>query len=247
LRLFVPPSSLADGRLTLHGAEAERLAARGVRPGQTVVALDDSGWEYTVALDSVSAALCAGAVTGRQLVNERRTKVSLYQGLLHPSDFRRLIVRATELGVVAFIPVIADGSVVPMLDPAGQPEGEEEWPRLARDAAEACGRGRRPTVGQTMLLDHALDEASRQGTVLLPALGGVALDSALAERPFSLALFCPPPGGFTTEEVARARGRGVTVVQPPAPGPDPIQPAVGLLEVLYGRLEGYTAPPVHTG
>jgi 16S rRNA (uracil1498-N3)-methyltransferase len=238
-RLFVAPDSLTGGRLALHAEDSARLLSRGARTGQEWVVLDDSGWEYTVRLDALGPEAADGTVLGKRLAAERRTKVSLYQALLHPSDFRRLLTRATELGVVAFVPVIADGSVVPMLDAGGGPAGGEEWPRLVRDAAEATARGRCPPVAPLMLFDHALDEATRRGQVVLAAPGGLGLDEALAERPFGLALVCPPPGGFTPDELARARGRGVTLVQPPpSAGRDPIQPALALLEAVYLRLEG---------
>ncbi len=67
---------------------------------------------------------------------------------------------------------------------------------------------------------------------------GQALDEVLADRPFSLSVFCPPPGGFTAEESARARARAVALVAQPITGPDPILPALGLLAAIYQQLEG---------
>jgi 16S rRNA (uracil1498-N3)-methyltransferase len=239
LRLFVPPGSCDAGVLRLEGDEAARIHGRGARDGDTIVALDDSGWAMTVVLDRCAATACDGRVTGRALAPERRTKVGLYQGLLHPSDFRRLLARATRLGVVEFVPVITDSSVVPSLGADGWPEGEADWPRLVRDAAEAAGRGRRPVLRQPMLFDHALDEALRAGAVVLVDPGGEGIESLLAARPFSINVFCPPPAGYTAEERARARARGVAVARPPGAGSDPIQPALGALEVIYARLDGF--------
>ena len=41
------------------------------------------------------------------------------------------------------------------------------------------------------------------------------VEAALAGRAFSVALFCPPEGGFTTEEIDRADARGAAIVPPP--------------------------------
>ncbi len=237
LRLFVPPDSVVGGQLTLHGPDAEQAYRRGARMGKTLIALDDSGWELAVHLAEARPDLCHGEVTGRALAAERRTKISLFQGLLHPSDFRRLLQQATAVGVVAFNPVIADGSVVPAPSPDGTVEGEAEWPRLVCDAAEDSGRGRRPTIGQPMLFDHAVDQATRSGTVLLLHSDGPRLEAALAGRPFSIDLFCPPPGGFSPEERTRAVARGVAVVAPSAVGADPIRPALATLDTIYAQLE----------
>jgi 16S rRNA (uracil1498-N3)-methyltransferase len=239
LRLFVPPGSCDGGRLELTGEDAERAYLRGARAGEGLVALDDSGWELTVQLEEVGPARCRGTVVGRRLADERRTKISVYQGLLHPSDFRRLLARATALGVVSFVPLMTDGSMLPSLDASGEPEGEAEWPRLVRDAAESAGRGRCPGVGQTMLFDHALDGAMRAGTTFVLHPTGVSLAEATADRPFAISLFCPPPGGFSDEERARAavRGDAVTFLRPPTGGADPVQPTLAVIEALYAALE----------
>ena len=143
LRVFVPPGSCDEGWLTLVGNEADRLYLRGARSGDRLAVLDDSGWEIAVVVEHATPESISGKVVERQLASERRTKISLYQGLLHPSDFRRLLAGATGLGVVAFVPVITDHSVIPDLGDDGRTKGEGEWPRLVRDAAESSGRGRR--------------------------------------------------------------------------------------------------------
>lgn len=241
LRLFVPPQSVTGGQLVLVGEDAARVAVRGLRRGDTLVALDNSGWEIAVELDHATPESCHGRVVGRALANDRRTKVSLYQGLLHPSDFRRLLAQATASGVVAFVPLITDGSVLPVLDASGQAEGEDEWPGIVRDAAEASGRGRRPTIGAPMLFDHALDEASRAATVLLVDPSGEPPAGVLAQRPFSIDVFCPPPGGFTPNERERAAARRVPIVQAPTASQDPIQPALSVIAAVYRELEAGTA------
>jgi 16S rRNA (uracil1498-N3)-methyltransferase len=236
-RLFVDPAGLDGANLRLEGPDAARIYKLGLRAGDPLTVLDDSGWELDVVLDSASREACTGFVVGRRLARERRSKVSLYQALLHPSDFRRILVSATALGVVAFTPVIADGSVVPMLDASGRPEGEVEWPRLIREAAEAAGRGRQPEMRPLTLFDQALGEAGRAGLPLLCHPSGLALEKALAERPFSIELFLPPPGGFNEEELSRARARGARLVAAPVAGPDPSEQARAVLERIYGLVE----------
>jgi 16S rRNA (uracil1498-N3)-methyltransferase len=241
LRVFVTPGSCDEGWLTLGGKEADRLYLRGARSGDRLVALDDSGWEMTIAIEHATPESIGGKVVERQVASERRTKISLYHGLLHPSDFRRLLAGATGLGVVAFVPVITDLSIIPVLGDDGRTAGEGEWPRLVRDAAESSGRGRCPTVGQPMLLSHALDKALRSGTVLMVGDGGASLEEALSGRPFSIDLFCPPPAGFSIEERSLAAARDVTTIHSAASGPDPVQPVLATLEAMYAGLEDYAA------
>jgi 16S rRNA (uracil1498-N3)-methyltransferase len=237
LRLFVAPDSLGAGELTLRGADAERAYQRGARSGGTMIALDNSGWEITVRLDEARPELCHGRTMGRSLAKECRTKIRLFHGLLHPSDFRRLLTQATTMGVVAFVPLITDRSVVPAVAADGAVEGAADWPRLIRDAAEAAGRGRRPLVSSPTLFDPALDQARGSGASLLLQPGASAADAVLTARPFSIDIFCPPPGGFSIEERSRAAGRALVPVDPLRGGEDPIQPALAIVRQIYALLE----------
>ncbi len=242
-RIFVAQSSLSEGQLDLSGEEAARAYRRGARPGTALVALDGSGWETLVEIDQATPEMCRGRIADRRLADERRTQISLYHALLHPADFRRLLTRATALGVAAITPIIADRSVVPTIGPDGQVTGQTEWQRLVRDAAESSGRGRRPEVGPPTLFSHAIDAASRSGTVLLIDARGIDIAAAAQGRPFSVDLFCPPPGGFTTEERARAESRGITAIAAPATGWDPVEPALAATAGLYEQFEPASDPP----
>lgn len=235
--LFVPPGALHGQQMALQGEEAARAYAKGLRAGMRLTALDGSGWALEVDLVEVGPTLCYGRVLSRRLAAEPRSKVTLYQAMLHPSDFRRLLGLATGLGVVAFQPVIAEGSVLPRLDEAGRPEGETEWPLLIRDAAEAAGRGLLPQVAPPMLLDAAMDQAHTAGARLMLDPAGRPVEELLATRPFSLALFLPPPSGFSAEEKRRAGTQGLRLVAGEASA-DPIQAGLGVLRRLYAFLEG---------
>jgi RsmE family RNA methyltransferase len=237
ISVFVPRGSIDAGRLRLEGDDAERLYQKGVGRGMSIVALDDSGWRTVVELDRASPEIVSGDVKGRELAGERRTKVSIFHALLHPADFRRLLTRATAMGVAGITPVIADGSVVPAMGPDGRVAGQADWTRIVRDAAESSGRGRLPEIGQPMLFTQGLELAVRSGTPIMLAESGDPLADVLAERPFSIDVLCPPPGGFSAQEVAMANNRGVASVAPPPTGRDPVESALTVLSAVYTLLE----------
>lgn len=240
-RVFAAPGSCRGRRLKLEPADAARLLARGLGPGDRACVLDNSGWEQLVALEALGPEGGEGRILERRLAREPRSKLSLFLGLLHPADFRRILEPATRLGVVAFLPVITDASMLPA--PGGLDDDATLWADLVRDAAEASGRGRLPDIGAPILFDHALEQTAHHGTVLMVDPAGEALDSALAERPFSIAVFFPPPAGFAAEERLRARARGIALVAPPGPprtGGDPVQAILACLEAIYALLEGGT-------
>lgn len=236
LRAFVPRESIAERRLTLEGADSKRLVARGARPDDVIEALDNTGWTAVVRLDSVTAARCSGTVLDRRRAGERRTKVGLFHGLLAAPDMRRMVARATAAGVVGLHPVISEGCVLPG---AGTAPEDAAWAELARDAAEACGRGQFPAVAPPALLDQALDQAIRGGSLcLIVDREGAEPRDALADRPFSIALFCPPADRFTARERDLAAARGARVVRATsARGADPVATALDALQAVYGELE----------
>ena len=237
LRTFVHPASLGPEGLDARGADARRLVARGARPGDVIEALDGSGWSYLVHLLTADAERCAGPTLARHLAPARRTKISLYHGLLDAADMRRMVAHATAAGVVALHPTICGGSVVPLV---ATDDADADWAALARDSAEAAGRGHVPLVAPPAMFDHALDEAVRLGRdrfVLDPE--GEAPAEALAARPFSVALFHPPGARFTAEErdLASARGARALRIDAATSGADPVRRALDALEAVYAALE----------
>jgi 16S rRNA U1498 N3-methylase RsmE len=237
LRVFVPPSAFADGRLHLTAPDAARLVDRGARVGAEIVVLDGSGWAWTVTLERCESGLCAGTAAGRKLATERRTKVTLYQGLLHPSDFRRLLIAATRAGVVSFVPVIADGSPIAALGRMTADDDMEVWADVVRDAAEAGTRGLRPSVCAPVLFDHAFDDVARGGGALVLGRTGLSIHAALADRPFSVGLFSPPQPGFSPAELSRALARGAHVVTVAPRVSDPVRAVSTALAEVYDALD----------
>ena len=212
-RFFISPQWLMDEGFTLPTVFARRLLALGLGVGDQVVLLNDHGWAYQVELTALAEGGAAGRVVGRSLAGgERRTKVTLYQGLMRPRPFATLLRKGTELGLVEFVPLITDRCIVASLD-RFQEERLASWKEVIQEAAERAGRGRMPRLQPAMLFDSASDRAGRSGlSLILWQEAEARLESVLQHRPFSIHLFAGPPAGFTDQEVDRARGYGATPV-----------------------------------
>ena len=183
-----------------------------LKPGDRVILLDNSGWEYQVELAEVSRERVAGQIRQKSLAaSEPRTKITLYQSLLRARAFETVLQKCTEVGVVAFVPVVSARCIISSLEDIGEKK-LERWRRIILEAAEQSRRGRLPVLRPASLLRQAWREASRSGLTIVPweeagsrmAAQEESLRSLLRgaqPTPFSVNLFIGPEGGFTPQEI----------------------------------------------
>jgi 16S rRNA (uracil1498-N3)-methyltransferase len=194
-----------------------------MRPGNTVVVLDNSGWEIYVQLSTVESSSVKGDVVRRCLAGaEPRTKISLYQGVLKSNLFEFSLQKGTELGVVEFIPVVAERCVVRDLEAVENKRRRWEW--IIQESAEQCRRGRKPALRPATFFIQACDQArNSRGLSLipweqgeLPSLRNLLQNAPAGKKqkwpPLTINLFICPEGGFSPDEIAQAQRYGLTPV-----------------------------------
>ena len=231
-RFFIPADGLKDDTVILTGSVVHQIKnVLRFRPGDVIVVLDDSGWEYKVRLISVQPERITGCVEHKVLARtEPRAKITLYQSMLKARRFEWVLQKGTELGIVEFVPLVTDRCVIASLDGPEQPRFGR-WQRIILEAAEQSERGRLPRLHTTLLFPQACERAHRADLAVLPwegekirSLRSVLADypgrptsrvhdrSAPTRRPFSISVFIGPEGGFTPPEVDQALRHGITPV-----------------------------------
>jgi 16S rRNA (uracil1498-N3)-methyltransferase len=209
-RFAIAPERIVDGRVTFDAAESRHLArALRLRPGDTVVASDGTGHDYTVRLDTVGAR-ATGTVLG---VTARGTEsplaVTLLQAIPKGDKLEGIIRAATELGVARVQPMLTARTVVRLTAAEGARRAER-WQRVAREAAKQCGRAVVPDVAPPAPVAACLDLARATDLALClweeeaPPLGAV-LDGAAPRR---MAILIGPEGGLESAEVDAACAAG---------------------------------------
>jgi len=223
-RFFVLPSWIQGDEVTVTGPQAHQIAhVLRMRPGDVLTVLDNSGWEIETRLVSVERTAVRGEVLRRRLAGgEPRTKVSLYQGVLKSNRFEFVLQKGTELGVVEFVPIIAERCMVSDLEAVENKRSRWEW--IIQEAAEQCRRGRKPALRPAVLFSQACERARHSGGLgLIPweEENHLSLRDLLRNAPpgreqswppFTIHLFIGPEGGFAPGEVAAARGYGLVPV-----------------------------------
>ena len=214
-RFAIAPERVVDGRVTFDAQQTHHLArVLRLRPGDTVVASDGAGHDYTVRLDAVRPRATGVVVGVAETAGESPLAVTLVQGLPKGDKLETIVRAATELGVARVIPALAARTVVRLAD--GQAAARlARWQRVAREAAKQCGRRVVPEVAPARSLEACLDEAREADLALClwegdaPPLGAALTD---IERPRRVVVLVGPEGGLERREVDAARARGWRVV-----------------------------------
>lgn len=218
-RFFIPSDWLEGDKVTIEGPLVHQIRdVLRLRAGERITLLDDSGWEWDVALARVGREKVWGQVVEkRPSAGEPGTRVSLYQSVLRSKNFELVLQKGTELGVAEFVPVISGRCIVASLEDVAQKQ--KRWQRIVLEAAEQSGRGRLPRVRPAMLFGPACERASHAGGIsLIPWEEEkerslcTFLRSLQSESSPSFNLFIGPEGGFSAAEVAVAKGYGLIPV-----------------------------------
>ncbi|MFH1560772.1 MAG: RsmE family RNA methyltransferase [Chloroflexota bacterium] len=124
-----------DGPVARQVAQVLRL-----RTGDHVVLMDNSGYEYVVALQSISPSCIEGAVVEKRGgFGNPGVLLTLYQGVLKRDKFEMVLQKGTEMGISAFVPMLCHRSV-PRAS-KGLAHGKyPRWRTIITEAAEQSGR-----------------------------------------------------------------------------------------------------------
>jgi 16S rRNA (uracil1498-N3)-methyltransferase len=213
-RFFVDADVLGEETVRITGDLAHRLAkVLRYRKGDSIVVTAGGEREYIARLEAVSAGGVTVVITGeRPAPVESATEVVVYQSLIRANRFDLLLEKGTEIGVARFVPIIAARTQIQ--EEASKSRGER-WRRLIVEAAEQCGRGRLPAIGESLPYEQAIRSAP--GLKLVPweaereqRLGDYL--RALPEKPATVSVFIGPEGGWEPAEVELARECGAALV-----------------------------------
>ena len=213
--------SLSDirGDAVAFPQDLSRQISRVLRmsPGDEVIVLDDTGWEYAVSLSAITPTQTEGRITGRRLgYGEPTIRLALYQAMIRPERFEWALQKCTELGVSRFIPIVTrrtshgQGGI--------SANRMERWRRIIREAAEQSGRSKLPTLDHVQSLQQAVESAPRPSLIawegdthrsLKSTLENWRDETAVSD---SVSIFVGPEGGFDSDEVILAREHGVESV-----------------------------------
>jgi 16S rRNA (uracil1498-N3)-methyltransferase len=218
-RFTFAPERLADGRVTFDRDESHHIA-RVLRlgPGDTIVASDGSGREYTMCLERVGDTAIGVVMDSRERRAEPPLRVTLLQGVPKADKMDAVIRGATELGVARFSPVRTERTVIRLATTAWATRAQR-WQRIAREATKQCGRAVVPPVDTARPLGEYLEALSPMPRDELRLCVWEQADRLLASvldagprEPRTALVLIGPEGGLSPEEAGAANRSGFVSV-----------------------------------
>jgi 16S rRNA (uracil1498-N3)-methyltransferase len=214
-RFFVEGVHVLGESVTFAADDARKIATvlRG-HTGDRVHVIDSAGGAFAALLDvadgTVTAVLAEPIERGTR---ETAVRLTLAQAIPKGQKMDLIVEKATELGVAAIVPLRSERVI-------GERTGDhkvERWQRIAKTAAQQCGRNVIPAVAPIASWDELMATFETFDHVYLPwELADVRplRDTFEFDAPSTTsALFVVgPEGGFSAHEVERAVAAGAEVV-----------------------------------
>jgi 16S rRNA (uracil1498-N3)-methyltransferase len=214
-RFFVEGVHVLGESVAFAADDARKIATvlRG-RTGDRVQVVDSAGSAFSASIDVSGGAVIATLDERIERgVRESSVRLAIAQAIPKGQKMDLIVEKATELGAAEIVPLRSDRVV-------GERTGDhkiERWQRLARTAAQQCGRSVIPAVAPIATWDELLAAFPSYDRVYIPwELADVqplrATFEADAPQIASALFVIGPEGGFSSHEVERAIAAGAIAI-----------------------------------
>jgi 16S rRNA (uracil1498-N3)-methyltransferase len=187
--------------LALPDTAANHLArVLRLREGDGCVLFNGDGHDYDARITAISKrGVLADIVGVRAIDNESPLHVTLLQGIARGEKMDLILQKATELGVAAIMPVMAERTEV-KLDAERTEKRVAHWRSVVASACEQSGRARLPTLAPpAALIDAARTFDDGATKLTLDPTGAVAL-STVKVAAAGVVVAIGPEGGWSPRD-----------------------------------------------
>jgi len=218
-RLFVFEKLAIGDEIVIAGEEAHHII-RVLRlgPGHSVSISDGKSVESLGVISDIDIRDTKIKIRILDQNKSKETKpfITLLQALPKGEKFDWIIQKSTELGVSTIIPVITQRTIVNIL-PSKLESRMERWNKIAIEAAKQSLRMDIPQIGELSTFDASLREVEKHHLSIIPWEQEKELSIRKALKSIDgtvtkVAVFIGPEGGFSPEEVKKAKEMGAVSV-----------------------------------
>jgi 16S rRNA (uracil1498-N3)-methyltransferase len=191
------------------------------KSGDQIILLDNKSNEYLSEIRTLtSKLLIVKILETSKNQNEPKLKITLCPSLIKLSRFEWMLEKGTELGVSEFTPILTSRSEAKNFSAwGGSASGGkiERALKIVKEASEQCERGLIPKINEIKSFEEIIERGDSNFIFLDRA--GVPISSV--RQKFSLPIgksrenifiLIGPEGGWTIDEVNRAKEKDIAVV-----------------------------------
>ena len=203
---------LAPGkRATLPESAANHLTrVLRLREGGDCVLFNGDGYDYAARIASIGKReVSADVLSSEPVDNESPLAITLVQGIARGEKMDLILQKATELGVTAIVPVIAERTEV-KLDAERAEKRVAHWRSVVVSACEQSGRARIPALSAPLALHQAINAAADGSLRLtLDPFAETSLASLRVPAATPITIAIGPEGGWSPRDRDALRAAGL--------------------------------------
>ncbi len=203
---FIEKSEREGSILSITGSDARHIkTVLRMKPGDKIGLFDGKGFEYEAKIVDLSPGRVQASLIRRfPSTAESPLKIIVAQAFLKEKKMDGLVRQLSELGIVKWIPFIAERSV-PRPDKKQLLARTKRWEKIAKEAVKQCRRGRIMEIGETVSFEEVLDlSRSMEPKIAFWEDEASPVDIPLTkhDREIQTVLaMIGPEGGFTQKEI----------------------------------------------
>lgn len=209
---FIEKAGRNDSILSITGSDARHIkTVLRLKPGDKIGLFDGKGFEYEAKIvDCYPGKIQVSLIRRFESTAESTRQIIVAQAFLKEKKMDGLVRQLSELGIVKWIPFMAERSV-PRPDKKQLSTRKKRWEKIAIEALKQCRRGRIMKIGETVSFEEMLNLSQTYDFKV--AFWEGELKPVSASLPFgnqinSVFAVIGPEGGFTQKEIEKARDCG---------------------------------------
>lgn len=191
-RLIVGDLRLTGGELLNQWKNVLKL-----KVGDKVVLINEGVGESESTIKLLTKKEALVAIENITELNTNESGVTLYCAILKKDNFELVCQKATEVGVSSIVPVITIRTVKLALN-------QERLEKIVKEASEQSGRVTTPKIGEAINFGDLL-EVDMSGRKIILDMSG---DKSVLADGKEINILVGPEGGFTEEEITKAKTAG---------------------------------------
>jgi len=214
---FIEKSERENSILSITGPDARHIkTVLRMKPGDKLGLFDGKGFEYQARIVDLSPKRVQVSLIRRfPSTAESPLEIIVAQAFLKEKKMDGLVRRLSELGIVKWIPFIAERSV-PRPAEKQLLARTKRWEKIAKEALKQCKRGRIMEIGETVSFEEMLNlgqlcdlKVAFWENELEPVHAHLPKPGGQINTVFAL---IGPEGGVTQKEIEKARDHGFITV-----------------------------------